>query len=145
MAKQDTTTETSMQSLFDPRSYNNFLRTFAEMNERFTSMMVDAGERTTEITTETAKEAFSNLRDMSQVREEPSDYAKAYSDFLQRQMQLASRTAQHLAEVTHQTAGEATQLASDAGKEMADKASDNVEKAADKATDAADKASKKAA
>ena len=143
MAKQTETLKsaaTDMQSLFDPRAYQNLFKTVAEMNERFTGVMVEAGQRTTEITGETTREALSNLRDFSQVREEPADYAKAYSDFLQRQMELVSRTAQSFADLSQKTGTAATEMASDAGSKIADVASENAERATDKATSAAKKA-----
>ena len=142
MAKQNDTKSAAndVQSMFDPQNYQNVFKTFATMNERFTQMMVDAGERTTEISSETAKEAFSNLRDVAQVREEPAEYGQAYSDFLQKQMDLFSRTAQSLAEVSQNTGKDAAELASEAGSKIADTATENAERATDKATSAAKKA-----
>ena len=143
MAKQTANLKSAandLTSLFDPRAYENLFRTVAEMNERFTGVMVDAGQRTTEITGETARETLSNLRDVASVREEPSDYAKAYGDFLQRQVELFTRTAQSFADVSQKTGTAATELASDAGSKMAEKASENAERAANTATSAAKKA-----
>ena len=143
MAKQSNTVKSAandFQSLFDPQNYHNVFKTVAEMNQRFTKVMIDAGERTTEITTKSAKEAFSNLRDMSQMREEPSDYAKAYGDFLQRQMDLMSRTSQSLVNVGQKASTATTELATEAGNKVAEKASANAERATDTATAAAKKA-----
>ena len=142
MAKQTNTRTavTDIQGLFDPKSYGSLFKTVAEMNERFAKVMVDAGERTTEITTATAKDTLSNLRDAAQVRKEPSDYAKAYGEFFQRQVELFTRTTQHLADVGQKTTTEATELANDAGTKMADSAKENVERIATTATSAAKKA-----
>ena len=142
MAKQNNTKSAAndVQNLFDPQNYQNVFKTWANMNERFTQVMVDAGERTTEITSETAKEALSNLRDVSQVREEPAEYGKAYSEFMQRQMDLFTRTAQSLAEVSQTTSKDAAELASEAGSQMSDMATENAERAANTAGSAAKKA-----
>ena len=131
---------TDVTSLFDPRAYQDLFRTVAEMNERFTGVMVEAGQRTTEITGETARETLSNLRDATAVRNEPSDYAKAYGDFLQRQVELFTRTAQSFADMSQKTGTAATEVASDAGSKMAEKVSETAEKAANTATSAAKKA-----
>lgn len=142
MAKQNNTKAAAndIQSMFDPQHYQNVFKTWANMNERFTQVMVDAGERATEINTKTAKEAFSNLRDVGQVREEPAEYGQAYSTFFQKQMELFGHTAQSLAEVSQNTGKDAAELASEAGNQIADIATENAERATDKATSAAKKA-----
>ena len=142
MAKQNKAESTAndIHSMFDPQNYQDVFKTWANMNQRLTNIMVDACERSTEINTETAKETFSNLRDAAQVREEPTEYGQAYSDFLQKQVELFSRTAQSLVEVSQNTGKEAAGLASEVGSKMGDVASENAERAADKAGSAAKKA-----
>ena len=129
-----------IQNMFDPQNYQNVFKTWANMNERLTSIMVEAGERATEITSGTAKEAFSNLRDVAQVREEPTEYGQAYSNFVQKQMELFTRTAQSLVEVNQKTGNETAELASEAGNQLTEVVTENAERAADKAGSAAKKA-----
>ena len=129
-----------VQNMFDPQNYQSVLKTWANMNERVTAMLVDAGHRSTEITSETANEALTNLRDVTQVRDEPAEYGQAYSDFVQKQMDLAMRTVQAYADVTQRTGSKASELASEAGEKVADKVSENADRAADKASSAAKKA-----
>ena len=141
MAKQNAkSAATDIQNLFDPRGYQNVFKTWASMNERMANIAVEAGTRSTDIASETAKEAFGNIREVSQVRDEAADYGKAYSDFVQKQMDLFMRTAQNFADVTKQAGSETTELASKAGEEIANKAAANAEGAADKASSAAKKA-----
>ena len=142
MAKQNNikSAANDVQGMFDPQNYQNVFKTWANMNERFTQVMVDACERSTEINTETAKETFSNLRDVAQVREEPAEYGQAYSNFMQKQVELFSRTVQSLAEVSQHTSKEAAELASETGSQISDMATENAERAADKAGSAAKKA-----
>ena len=129
-----------VQNMFDPQNYQSVLKTWANMNERVTAMLVDAGHRSTEITSETANEALTNLRDVTQVRDEPAEYGQAYSDFVQKQMDLAMRTVQAYADVTQKTGSKASELASEAGEKVTDKVSENADRAADKASSAAKKA-----
>ena len=142
MAKQQNakSAASDIQNLFDPKGYQNVLRTWASMNERMTAIAVEAGNRSTDIANDTAKEAFANIREVTQVRDEPADYGKAYSDFVQKQMDLFMRTAQAYADVTQKAGTETTDLASKAGEEISDKAAANAETAADKAGSAAKKA-----
>ena len=131
---------TDIQSLFDPRGYQDIFRTWAQMNERVTGLMVDAAEKTTEIAHGTTQEALSNVREVTQVRDEPADYGQAYSDFVQKQGELFMRTARSYAEVTQSSASQASELASEAGQEIGDKVAANAQGAADKASSAAKKA-----
>lgn len=143
MTKQNTQSKSStndIQSLFDPQGYQDVFKTFASMNERMTVNFVEAGNRSTDIASETAKEALSNMRDAAQVRDEPAEYGTAYSEFVQKQMDLFMRTMQSYADVIQKAGSETTELASEAGKEIADKAIDNAEAAANKAGTAAKKA-----
>ena len=141
MAKQNAKSAANdLQSLFDPQGYQDVFKTWARFNERLTGVMVDAATKTTDIAHETTQELLSNVREMSQVRNEPAEYGKAYSDFVQKQMDLLSRTAQSYADVTQKSATEVTETVSEAGQQIGDKAAANAEGAADKAGSAAKKA-----
>ena len=129
-----------LQNLFTRKGYQDLFKTWGQTAERMTAITTDAATRSSDIANDTAKEAFSNLREVAQVRDEPADYGKAYSDFAQKQMDLFMRTAQAFATVSQNTATEATELASKAGEDMGQKAAANVQGAADKATSAANKA-----
>ena len=145
MAKQDQKSAANdMQSMFDPQNYQNVFKTWANMNERLTSIIVDAGQRSTEIVSEATHESLANLREMTQVRDEPAEYTQAYTDFVQKQMDLVMRSAQSMAEVSKTTGSKSAELASDAGETRSDKVSENVERATDKASAAADKATSSA-
>ena len=141
MAKQSTKSATTdMQNLFDPKGYQNVFKTWVNLNERMSSIAIDAAEKSTDIASETAKEALSNLRDLTAVRDDPADYGKAYSDFVQKQMDLFMRTAHSFGDVTQKAGSETTDLAARTGEEMTDKAASNTTNAADKASSAAKKA-----
>ena len=55
-----------IQNLFDPQGYQDVFKTWASMNERMTSIAVEAGTRATEITSETTKEALEALQGLEQ-------------------------------------------------------------------------------
>ena len=141
MAKQNTKAAANdLRSLFDPQGYQNVFKTWAGFNERLTGIMVEAATKSTDIATGTAHEAFDNIREVTQVRDEPTGYAKAYSDFAQKQMELFTRTAQSFGDVTQKAGSDTSELASKTGEELSDKVASNASDAADKANSAADKA-----
>ncbi len=141
MAKQNAKSATTdIQNMFDPKGYQDVFKTWASTTERMTAIAVEAATRSTDIASDAAKETFSNLRDVTTVRDEAADYGKAYSDFMQKQMDLTMRTAQGFAEVNQKAGSETTDLASKTGEEVADKAASNVEGASQKASSAAKKA-----
>ncbi len=141
MAKQNAKSAANdMQSLFDPQGYQDVFKTWASMNERMASIAVEAGTRATDIASETAKEAFSNIRELTQVRDEPAEYGKAYTDFVQKQTELFTRTAQTYANETQKIGSETSDLTSRAGKAITDKVAANAEGAVQTARSAASKA-----
>lgn len=134
----------TIQSFFNPQGGQDIIKTMASMNERMTSIFVEAGTRSVEIMGNTAKEALSNLGEATQVRDDPADYAKAYSDFAQKQMDLLTRTVQNVGEVTQKAGTETKELASEAGEEMSDKVKASAKETTDKITSAAKDAADKA-
>lgn len=137
------TTISQIQNLFNPQGTQDAFKTWAHINERMTAIVVEAGTRSIDIMSNTTKEALSNLGEATQVRDETAEYAKAYNDFAQKQMDLLMRTAQDVGEVTQKAGTETKELASEAGGEMSDTiaatAKDATEKAPSIAKDAADK------
>lgn len=141
MAKQNTKSATNdIQSLFDPQGFQDVFKTMTSANERMTSLMVEAATKSTDIAKDTAKEAFSNLREVTAVRDEPADYSKAYSDFMQKQMDLVMGTSKSLSEVTQKFGTEATEFASKTGEELSSKVTEKAHQATDTAKNAAKKA-----
>lgn len=110
-----------MQSLFNPQGYQDMFKTWASMNERMASLAVEAGNRVADMASETTKEALANVRELTQVRDEPTEYGKAYTDFMQKQTALFTRTAQAYAAETQKIGGETVDLASKAGEEITGK------------------------
>lgn len=134
-----------IQSLFNPQGNQDVFKTLARMSENMTAIVVEAGTRSTDIMSNATKEAFSNLGEAAQVRDEPADYSKAYSDFAQKQMDILTRAAQAVGEVTQKAGTDTKELASRAGEEMSDKVAETGKRFADKGAEAAKGAADKAA
>ena len=134
-----------MQNLFNPQGNQDMFKTWARMSERMTAIVVEAGTQSTDIMSNATKEALSNLGEATQVRDEPADYNKAYSEFAQKQMDLLTRTAQEVGEVTQKAGTEAKELASEAGEEMSDKVAESTKRLTDKGAETAKDTAEKAA
>lgn len=130
-------TVNNIQSLFNPRGNQDAIKMMASMNERMTAIFVEAGTRSVEIMSNTSKEALSNLGEATQVRNDPAEYARAYGELAQKQIELMTRAAQDIGEVTQKAGTETKELASEAGEEMSDKIAANAQEATDKFTSAA--------
>lgn len=123
-----------IQSLFNRQGGQKVLKMWASMNERMTSLIVEAGTRSIDIMSNASKEALSNLRDATQVRDEPAEYGKAYSDFARKHMELLKRAAQDVGELTQKAGSATAELASKASEELSDKCTANAKETADTAS-----------
>jgi hypothetical protein len=141
MTKKNTKSATNdIQSLFDPQGFQDVFKTLTSANERMASIVIEAATKSTDIAVDTAKEAFSNLREVTAVRDEPTDYGKAYSDFAQKQADLFMRTSKSLGGVTQELGTETTEFASKTGEELSGKMTEKANQAANKTTKAEEKA-----
>ena len=142
MAKQTTRTAANdIQSLFDPKNYQDMLGTWSDYNARVTTLVVDAASKSSDVANDTAQEAFSNVRELASAKTDPADYAKAYSTFAQKQMELFMRTAQSLGGIAQHTGQQSVDVASSAGQDMGAKVASKAEEAANTTKSAASKAS----
>jgi poly-D-alanine transfer protein DltD len=124
----------TIQSLFNPLGNQDAIKMMASMNERMTAIFVEAGTRSVEIMSHTAKESYSNFGAATHVRNDPAEYAEAYGEFAQKQIELMTRAAQDIGEVTQKAGTETKDLASEAGEEMSDKVTANAKEATDNLT-----------
>jgi len=139
MTKQTKKTTTT-QSPVDVQGFQDVFKTMGEMNERMAAIAIEAGTRATDVAHETTKKAISNMRELTQLRNDPAEYGKAFADFAQKQSELMTRTAQTFATETQKVGTEASELASKAGEEISTKVTESAETAAKTATSAASKA-----
>ena len=141
MTKQNTKSATNdLQSFFDPQGVQDVFKTLASANERMASIVIEAATKSTDIAADASKEMFSNLREVTAMRDEPTDYAKAYNDFVQKQADLFMRTSKSLGGVTQDLGTETTEFASKTGEELSGKVANTAKGAANKATNAGTKA-----
>ncbi len=137
-----------MMSAFptDMSSYQDAFKSYASFGERMSKVAIEAAEKSTEISTKWTKDTLSRMNDAAVVRDEPSDYGKAMSDFASTQAEMTAETMAQFAEVAKKVQMDTVELMLAAGKDMsedftaaANKASGEAASAAKKATSGASK------
>ncbi|MDX1780861.1 MAG: phasin family protein [Thalassovita sp.] len=127
----------------DTKAVEDVFKTQAALNEKLTAAALSAAEKSSEISGKWTKDTLSKLSDVSKVKDEPADYAKALSDFASASAETAAENMAAFAEIAKKLQTETVELLMAAGKDMTEEASAAVQKAAKEATAAAKKAAAK--
>jgi len=127
----------------DTKSMEDAFKTRATLNEKLSGLALSAAEKSTEISTKWTKDTLSKLADMTKVKAEPADYAKAMTDFASAQAEASAEYMAAFAEVAKKMQMDTVELLMAAGKDMTEEASAAVQKAAKDATTVAKKAAAK--
>ncbi len=127
----------------DTSAMEDAFKNTASMNEKLTSVALEAAEKSSEISSKWTKETISKLADMSKAKAEPADYAKAMTDFASAQAEVAAENMAAFAEVAKKVQMETVELLMAAGKDATEEATAAVKKATDEVTSAAKKATAK--
>lgn len=120
-------------------------KTFASFNERFAGIAFDAASKSTDLAANSTQETISQLRDVTQVRDEPQDYVQALTDFAQAQFELSRRTAEAFGNLLQQTQTDTTELVGKTAERVSGDAAETAETAADKTAEKTKRAANKAA
>ncbi len=129
----------------DLNVFSDAFRNTAELGEKFSRLAIEAAEKNIEISNKWTKENLEKLADVAKVKEEPSEYAKALTDFASASVETASENVAALAEVAKKVQMDTVELILAAGKEAQAEATAAVKKATTEATNAVKKATAKAA
>lgn len=124
----------------DTKAMDDAFKTTATLNEKLSSVALEAAEKSTEISTKWTKETIAKLGDMSKAKNEPADYAKAMTDFASAQAEVASENMAAFAEIAKKVQMDTVELMMAAGKDISEDATAAVKKATADATTAAKKA-----
>jgi hypothetical protein len=140
-----TKTMTDMMAAFpvDMTAMNDAFKSSAAMGEKMSKVMLDAAEKSTEISSKWTKDTIAKLADVTSVKAEPTDYSKAVTDFASAQAEMAAETMAAFAEVAKKVQMETVELMMAAGKEVTEEATAAVKKATAEVTTAAKKAAAK--
>ena len=100
----------------DASSMQDAFKSSASYGEKLSKVALDAAGQSTEISMKWTNGTLSKLSEMSKVRDEPSDYAKAMTDFAAAQAELAAENMAAFAEVAKKVQMETVELMLSAGK-----------------------------
>ncbi|MBW7057180.1 Phasin [Paracoccus bogoriensis] len=124
----------------DTSSMHEAMKSQAVLGEKMAKVVLSAAERSTEISARWAKDAIARAGELAAVRDEPSEYAKAMSDFASASAEMAAEHMAAYAELAKKVQMDTVDLMLTAGKDMAA----DAQKVAEKATRETQAAVKKA-
>lgn len=117
----------------DTSSLQDTFKTQSMLAERMTRVALSAAERSTEISAQWAKDTLSRVGELAASKDDPSDYAKAATDFASAASELAAEHMAAFAEIAKKVQMETVDLMLSAGKDLGESAQDAVQKTAEKA------------
>ncbi|MCQ0971789.1 phasin family protein [Paracoccus sp. TK19116] len=113
----------------DTSSMQDAFRSQTALGERMTRAALSAAERSTEISAQWAKDSIARVGELASTKEDPSDYAKAMSDFASASAEMTAEHMAAFAEVAKKLQMDTVDLMLSAGKDMASDAQKVAEKA----------------
>ena len=123
----------------DTSAYNEAFKSSAALGEKFSRVALEAAEKSTEISAQWTKDTLSKVADVTSVKDEPTAYTKAMTDFASAQAEMTAETLAAFAEVAKKVQMETVELMMAAGKEASEEATAAVKKATAEVTTAAKK------
>ncbi len=127
----------------DTKAMEDAFKTTATMNEKLSTVALEAAEKSTEISAKWTKDTLAKLADMSKAKSEPADYAKAMTDFASAQAEVAAENMAAFAEIAKKVQMDTVELMMAAGKDLSEDATAAMKKATDELTATAKKATAK--
>ena len=114
---------------FDTVGIEKAFKNSALLNEKLLNVALEAAGKSTEISTDWAKNTFGKLQEMSVAKDEPGDYAKAMTEFASTQAEVTAEKVTAFSEVAKKVQMETVEIMMSAGKNMSEEASEAVKKA----------------
>jgi ribosomal protein L10 len=100
-------------------SIQDAMKSQSVLNQKLTRVALAAAERSTEISARWVQDSFARMCELAALKEEPSDYAKAVSDFASAAAETAAEHMAAYAEVAKKVQIETVDLMLTAGKDVA--------------------------
>ena len=131
-----------MMSAFpmDATAMQDAFKTQAALGEKMSKVVLEAADKSNEISAKWMKDSLSKMGEMTKVKDEPTDYTKAMTDFASAQAEMTAEMMAAYAEVAKKVQMETVELMLAAGKDFSEDASAAVKKATTDVTSAAKKA-----
>ena len=127
----------------DATAMQDAFKTQATLAEKMSKVALEAAGKSTELSAKFTKDTLSKFGEMAKVKDEPTDYTKAMTDFASSQAELVAEHMASYAEVAKKVQMETVELMLAAGKDFSEDATAAVKKATTEVTAAAKKATAK--
>ena len=124
----------------DPSAMQDAFKTQAALGEKMSKVVLEAADKSNEISAKWAKETLAKIGEMTKLKDEPADYSKAMTDFASAQAEMAAESMAAFAEIAKKVQMEPVELMLAAGKDFSEDATAAVKKATAEVTTAAKKA-----
>ena len=95
---------------FDMSAMQESFKTQASFGEKLSKVAIEAAEKSTEISSKWTKDTLAKVSDMTVVKDEPTDYTKAMTDFASSQAEMAAENMAAFAEVAKKVQMETIEL-----------------------------------
>ncbi|MGR3756866.1 MAG: phasin family protein [Tranquillimonas sp.] len=129
----------------DLSSMQDSFKTYAAFGNKMSKVALEAADKSTEISTKWTKDTLSKLGNVTAVKEDPSEYSRALTDFASAQAETTAESLAAFAEVAKKVQMETVELMLAAGKDISEDMTAAAKKATNDVTAAARKASATAA
>ena len=127
----------------DTSAMEDAFKNTAALNEKLSGVALEAAEKSAEISSKWTKDTLNKLGEVSKVKADPADYAKAATDFASASAEVAAENMAAFAEIAKKVQMDTVELLMSAGKDITEEATAAVKKATDEVTTAAKKAAAK--
>jgi hypothetical protein len=124
----------------DATAMQDAFKTQAALGEKMSKVVLEAADKSNEISAKWMKDSLSKMGEITKVKDEPTDYTKAMTDFASAQAEMTAEMMAAYAEVAKKVQMETVELMLAAGKDFSEDASAAVKKATTDVTSAAKKA-----
>lgn len=124
----------------DATAMQDAFKTQAALSEKMSKVAIEAAEKSAEISAKYTKDTLAKMGELAKVKDEPTDYTKAMTDFASAQAELVAENMAAYAEVAKKVQMETVELMLAAGKDFSEDATAAVKKATSEVTTAAKKA-----
>ena len=124
----------------DTKAMQDAFKTQAALGEKMSKVVLEAAEKSAEVSSKWTKSTLAKIGDVSTVKEQPADYAKSMTDFASASAEIASEHMAAFAEIAKRVQMDTVELMLAAGKDMSAEATAAVQKATADVTAAAKKA-----
>jgi hypothetical protein len=124
----------------DATAMQDAFKTQAALGEKMSKVVIEAADKSNEISAKWMKDSLSKMGEITKVKDEPTDYTKAMTDFASAQAEMTAEMMAAYAEVAKKVQMETVELMLAAGKDFSEDASAAVKKATTDVTSAAKKA-----